>query len=314
LHRLIVVAIFVLAMAGRAAGQDQTLSGADVFRATSDTLLTRMDSLYIFNLLDSLMQLPPVSSTQLLVRSGYNSNINATGRPFAFGNYGLSTGIGLIHHSGFYGDLSGYWSREYSPSYFLTTATAGYLWTPGLNWTFAAEYNRFWYNLTDNSYIAYTNSINATAFWRKGKFNARTDYSLYFGKKTGHRISPTLALDFSWQNMIGLDRIRLMPMAGLLLGTEQITSYLPYSTIPLVIRERIRKGLPLFYSEVNTKAGVMNYSFSLPVTLRKGNWDLLVSYTYNIPKALPGETLGLSRGGFFSFILTRYFDLGRYQF
>ena len=262
--------------------------------------------------MDSMMTLTPaVNGSQFLLRSGYNSNITATGRPFALGNYGLSTGIGYLHRSGFFADVSGYWSREYTPSYFLTTATTGYLFTPHQNWTLAAEYNRYWYNLADNTYIAYTNSLNVTAFWHKGLFNARTDYSLYFGKKTGHRFSPTLGLDLTAERKLGLDRIRLMPMAGILFGTESISSYVPYSTNPVVVRERIRQGLPLFYELSSVKAGIMNYSFSLPLTLRKGAWDLLFNYTYNIPKALPGEQLGLTKGGFFSFTLTRYIDIGK---
>ena len=305
----ITLVIIVLALAGRAAGQDKTLPGLDVLPGSKDTVLTRSDSLFIFSLLDSLLTLPPVSATQLILRAGYNSNITATGRPFALGNYGLSSGIGIIHQSGFFADISGYWSREYSPSYFLTTTTAGYLWSPNLNWTLAGEYNRFWYNLSDNSYIAYNNSLSMTAFWHKGRFNARADYSLYFGKKTGHRLNPAVAMDLKWDKKLGLDRIRIMPMFSVLLGTESITTYVPYSKDPMVIRERIRRGLPLFYNQTGTKAGIMNYNFSLPLTLRKGGWDLLFNYSYNIPKALPGETLGLSKGGFFSFSVTRYIDL-----
>lgn len=300
--------LIALAGAGGAAGQEQSLPGLAVY-SSSDTVLTRADSLYIFTLLDSLMDSPsPAGGSQLLVRTGYNSNITATGRPFALGNYGLSAGVGYLHRSGFYADLSGYWSGEYTPSYFLTTATAGYMAAPHRNWTLAAEYSRFWYNLSDQTYVAYTNSINATAFWHKSLVNIRTDYALYFGEKTGHRLSPTVALNLSSDNRWGLDKLRLMPMATVMFGTESVSTYVAYSTNPLIIRERIRRGLPLFYIVNATRAGIMNYSFSLPLTIRKGGWDLLLGYTYNIPKALPGEQLGLSAGGFFSFTLTRYFN------
>ncbi|MFM8347816.1 MAG: hypothetical protein ACKOAR_07195, partial [Bacteroidota bacterium] len=257
-YHLILIA---LAIAGGAAGQEQTLPGLAVY-SRPDTILTHADSLYIFTLLDSLMENPlPDGGSQWLVRTGYNSNITATGRPFALGNYGLSGGVGYLHKSGFYTDISGYWSGEYTPSYFLTTATAGYMIAPHRNWTLAAEYSRFWYNLSDETYIAYTNSLNATAFWHKGLVNLRTDYALYFGEKTGHRLSPTIALDLSSDNRWSLDKLRLMPMATIMFGTESVTSYVAYSTNPLVIRERIRRGLPLFYQVNETKAGIMNYSF-----------------------------------------------------
>lgn len=297
-----------LATAGGAAGQEQSLPGLAV-HSPSDTILTRADSLYIFSLLDSLMESPSTTGgSQFLVRTGYNSNITASGRPFALGNYGLSGGVGYLHHSGLYVDVSGYWSGEYSPSYFLTTATAGFMLAPHPDWTLAAEYSRFLYNLSDQTYVAYTNSLNATAFWHKGLVNLRTDYALYFGEKTGHRLSPTVALDLSSEKRWGLDKVRLMPMATIMLGTESVSSYIAYSTNPLIIRERIRRGLPLFYLVNATKAGLMNYSMSLPLTIRKGGWDLLLGYTYNIPKALPGEQLGLSAGGFFTCTLTRYFN------
>ncbi len=296
-------------MAGRVAGQDETLPGLAISTAANDTVLSRADSIYIFTLMDSLIRAVPEDGSQLLIRTGYNSNVIATGRPFALGNYGLSGGVGLLHRTGFFADVSGYWSKEYSPSYFLTTATAGYLHSPHRNWTIAAEYNRYWYNLADDTYIAYTNSLNITAFWQRGKINARADYTLYFGQKTGHRLSPTLGMDFSAERRLGLDKIRLMPMASILFGTESISSFIAYSTNPLIIRARIRQGLPLFYEQTSVKAGIMNYNLSLPLMLRMGGWDFLLNYTYNIPKALPGELLGLRAGGFFACAVTRYIDL-----
>ena len=46
--------------------------------------------------------------------------------------------------------------------------------------------------------------------------------------------------------------------------------------------------------------GIMNYSFSLPVSISFGKFSTLLSYSYSIPVKLPGETIELDPIGFFS--------------
>ena len=62
--------------------------------------LSGADSLHIFLILDSLIQAADFtqteSATQLGIRTGYNSNLTATGRPFAFGNYGTGQSKAVI--------------------------------------------------------------------------------------------------------------------------------------------------------------------------------------------------------------------------
>lgn len=50
--------------------------------------------------------------------------------------------------------------------------------------------------------------------------------------------------------------------------------------------------------------GFMNYAISLPVVFRSGRFSLLVNYTYNVPRALPGESFTYSPSGFFSTTLS----------
>lgn len=51
--------------------------------------------------------------------------------------------------------------------------------------------------------------------------------------------------------------------------------------------------------EVRVSYGIMNYSFSLPISLSFGKFSTLLSYTYSVPMKLPGETLELEPIGFF---------------
>jgi hypothetical protein len=83
-------------------------------------------------------------------------------------------------------------------------------------------------------------------------------------------------------------------------GTEQITEIKPYARTLAGIIWRQRNGLPLFYEETRTEFGVLNYSFVAPVSLTISDWFFMLSYTYNIPKALPGEAITLTNSGYLS--------------
>jgi hypothetical protein len=272
--------------------------------------LTSADSLHIFLLLDSLIQAADFtqseSATQLGIRTGYNSNITATGRPFAFGNYGLSGGLTYLHKSGFFGDVSTYYSAQYKPSVFLTTATAGYLFSAGKHLSFAGEYSHYFYNLADTAYVAYTNSTGLTGFYSRKLINLRLDYSIYFGSKTGHRLNPAIGLNFRKDNFLGKGRLLFYPMVSVLFGVETLSSYKAYTTNRLEIIYRIRHGLPLFYEQKKNVSGVMNYSLTMPLSINLKSWTFILSYTYNIPKALAGESLSLTNGGYFSTSITKY--------
>ncbi|MEQ8425859.1 MAG: hypothetical protein RIA63_14170, partial [Cyclobacteriaceae bacterium] len=92
-----------------------------------DSILSLEDSLSIFNLIDSLIQLETSSKSQIAVRVGYNSNAASSGRTLGISQFGLSPGVSYYHKSGAYLDASGYWSTEYDPSYYLTILSAGYI-------------------------------------------------------------------------------------------------------------------------------------------------------------------------------------------
>lgn len=280
-----------------------------------DSVLSQPDSLYIFRILDSLMTSMnnegdySRSEAMVSLRTGYNSNITATGRPFAFGEYGLTAGAGYLHPKGFYADASTYFSKQYSPSFFLSTLTAGYLSAPKNGFSIAAEYSRFFYNLADGAYVAYTSNASATGFFQYKKFNARLEYGLYLGQKTGHRVNPSFSMNLKKTDVGPLSSIQFFPTASVLFGVEQITETIFYTNDPREILARLRQGLPLSYDRTSPSYGIMNYSFSAPLNLNFKDWNLLLMYTYNIPKALPGEVLSLTKSGFFSFTLTRYISL-----
>lgn len=278
------------------------------------TILSFDDSLSIFNLIDSLVQFPELleAGSSLVARLGYNSNINSANQALGINQFGLSPGISYYHKSGLYLDATAYWSQEYSPSLYLTIASAGYL-KSIKKWTMNLEYSRYLYSFSDSTYNSpYTNTLGISNFFEAKPFLFRLDYSLYFGEKTAHRIMPAIMLNLEKRNWLGFKRVLLYPTFNILLGNEswQNSQYVPYSTNPIDIAYRIIHHLPIYYlqTENRNEFGVLNYSVSLPLSVSFNNWTLLSSYTYNFPQALSGEQLGLTNSGYLSFSLIRYFN------
>jgi hypothetical protein len=299
------------------AQQPDSLLTRDAIIAELDSLLSSDDSLSIFRLIDSIMQMPGSDGdvSQLAMRMGYNSNVIAAARTIGFNQFGLAPGVSYYHRSGAYADVTGYWSPEYSPDYYLTVASAGYMKTVGKHWSFLAEYSHYFYSdHGEDVYIPYTDNLGMTNFLEFGPINFRFDYYFYFGQKTAHRLMPGLSLNLEKRNWKGIKRIIFFPSFNVLFGSETVTTYekqvKAYTSRPLEILYRRNHNLPLFYTyynEINTKAfGVMNYSLSAPISVAIKGWTFLASYTYNFPKPLPGEDLGLMNSGYFSFSVTRY--------
>lgn len=272
-----------------------------------DSLLAQKDSTSILALLDSLINLPsPSIKSQMLVRLGYNSNVVSASRTLGFNQFGLAPGLSYYHKSGLYADVTAYWSPEYDPNYYLTVASLGYLNSPTAWWSFMAEYNRYMYSQTkEDTYIAYKNSLGVSNFFDVKPVTFRFDYQYFFGDKKAHRISPSVMLTLEKKNIGKISRISFFPTISVLFGSEQITEMVPYTRSLIGIVYRIRNGLPLYYEDQRTEFGALNYSFSAPISITIQKWTFMLSYTYNIPKALPGETIDMVNSGYLSASVTR---------
>ncbi|MBN8652787.1 MAG: hypothetical protein J0L67_15245 [Cytophagales bacterium] len=277
-----------------------------------DPYITELDSLIasgdtgFLSLIDSLINLPtPKLKSQLVMRMGYNSNVVAASRTLGFNQFGVAPGISFYHKSGLYADCTGYWSKEYDPQYYLMVLSGGYMAGPTKWWSLMAEYNRYLYaGIGEDEYIAYKNSAGLSNFFDMKWVTLRLDYQLFFGDKIAHRINPSVMLNIEKTKLGIFDRIAFYPTVSFLAGSEQylIEEFRPYSKTYLGIIYRIRNNLPLyyFYREERTEFGILNYSFSAPLSITIKNWTLLVNYTYNIPKALPSEPIRLESSGYIS--------------
>lgn len=246
-----------------------------------EALLSFEDSLSIFNLIDSLMQMEELETKSMMaVRLGYNSNANSAGRTLGISQFGLSPGVSYYHKSGVYADASGYWSNEYDPSYYLTILSAGYIGAISPKWSFLGEYSRYLYtDLGEGVIVSYSNSASLSNFIDVKPLTFRLDYTLLFGEKTGHRIMPGVMLNLEKRNWKNMDRILFYPSFNLLMGTEH-------------------KG---------SDFGIMNYSFTAPLSINIKDWNFLLSYSYNIPRLLSHEEdPALNNSGFIAASVSRY--------
>lgn len=260
------------------------------------------DSLAIFSLIDSLLNADVDLSSQVAVRLGYNSNVIAAGRTLGIENFGLAPGITYYHKSGLFADVSGFWSKDFDPSYYLTIASVGYSPIISKKFSVMATYDRYFYNTKDaDAYIPYKNATSINGNFDYRRLNTGLNYSFYFGDKSVQRIMPSVGATFEIKKKALIKRIAILPAFYLLLGDEIF-----YTTEVLIPRSRQEalfnfrtygKVFPTIVTEERT-FGLMNYSFTLPISISIGKTNLLFTYVYSIPKALPGETLTFEESSF----------------
>lgn len=268
-----------------------------------DTLLSYSDSLNIFNLIDSLLMLEELEQrSQLAVRVGYNSNVFSVGRTLGIEQFGLSPSVSYYHKSGAYADLTGYWSKDFEPAYYLTIVSAGYLHTFSKHFSVIGNYDRYVYNTDiDDQYISFKNTLSVTPYFDYKFLSLRADYSFYFGNQTAHRIMPSVNINIVKRKFLGIDKVSLTPGFYLLFGNEKST-------------EIVTDNSPQGYSLVEKNVfGVMNYAFTAPLYIRHKDFSFFVGYTYNIPKKLSNEIIVPPKSGYISAGITYYIEAGRHK-
>jgi hypothetical protein len=276
-----------------------------------DSLLTFSDSLSIFQLIDSLLTLDELSDySQLAFRLGYNSNVLWAGRTLGIDQFGLAPGISYYHKSGLFADASFFWSKDFEPNYYLTILSAGYMHTFSRHFSAMASYDRYFYNLEDE-YIPYNNALTLSNLLEFYPVNIRVDYTYYFGERSVHRIMPSVGVTLEKNNVFKIDKVSFMPSVFMLMGNETFSEIIfPTTRAEWVAAYiRVRQGLPWYRIETRNVFGVMNYAIMLPLNVRHKQMNFSFSYTYNIPKALPGETLTLSESSFLSASLSWFINL-----
>lgn len=275
----------------------------DSLRSTPDSLFTFSDSLAIFRLIDSLMTIEEGNASLFAFRLGYNSNILDAGRTLGIEQFGLSPGITYYHKSGIYADVTAYWSRDFDPSLYLTTLSAGYLQMIGEKFSVLAAFDHFFYNYGDDYFVPYSDAASISTMLDFEPVSLRLDYSFYVGDAYANRIMPGISGNLKKKNFIGFDRITFYPSVYVLFGDELITEVeiVRPSSLQEALMNIQKYGDRFGYRITERKVfGLMNYAFSAPLNLTIDNWLFNVTYTYSIPRPVGDEPLTLENTGYIS--------------
>lgn len=283
-----------------------------------DDILSFEDSLSIFSLIDSLLQNAEIEGSQFGVRLAYNSNVLSAGRTLGIENFGLSAGLSYYHKTGFFGDLSGYWSKDFDPRYYLTLATVGYMYSFPKVFSIVAGYDRYFYNTrSDDEYLPYKNTLSLTPLFEVKPFMLTINYSFYFGDTYVNRIMPGLSLVLEKKKLFKIDKVAFQPTFYMLLGDETLTE-LQFITAKDLIERRYNLrnyGTPYRLEIINKRVfGIMNYAITAPLSITHKNWSFMFSYAYNIPVALPGEPLTLSESSYLSGSISYFISTRKHKF
>ncbi len=289
----------------------QAQDADSLLQLPSDSILSYSDSLSIFYLIDSLLTLEASTpSSQLAVRLAYNSNVLYAGQTLGIDQFGLSSGISFYHKSGLYADLSAFWSNDFEPKYYLNVLSVGYMHTFSSKFSFNVGYDKYF--TINNDFLQYKNTLSLTPYLDLKPILLSLNYSFYFGEGNVHRLMPSFNLNLQKKNFLKIDKVTFTPSAYVLFGNEHWAEFeIVYPTTAL---ERIQNYLlyKTLYKIVVTEKnpfGLMNYAFSFPLNITHKSWNFLISYTYNFPKALPGDPLLLAESGFVAAGLTYYINL-----
>ncbi len=335
--------------------QDSELSYAEQLLA----LEQEMDSLSIFNLLDSILLQNETQKSMLNARFGITSSVTSAGRDYNINQTGYSTGLSYFHKSGAYLDLSGYWNSNVTPTYNPTILSGGYLGSFSSKWSYSLDYEHWFFNPKDSSENELTNSLGTSLSYDFKKGYISLDYSYLFGQRTSQRIIGNLTGTIKLGKWGKFKDVNLFPTASIMAGngnvttlritTEQVNTefrntvegFNKLSELTDAERQQLRRfilandriprqrknrflAVIALYEEIDPtpeelaelnqivangveqeefvdseEFGVLNYSFSLPLSLSSKRVSILLSYTYSVPVQLSSEIFEVEPLGYF---------------
>lgn len=218
MHRTVTILV-LLVLALPSLSQD-TLSYAQQLKAIED----EMDSLTIFNLIDSLFSLDISSANELNVRVSFTTNVTSAGRDYDISQSGVSTGLSYYHKSGFYGDLAGYWNSGVDPNYNPTVLSAGFLGNfKNPKWSYAIDGERWFYNPKDSSNNPLKYSLGSSLSYDFKLGFVSIDYSFLFGNATANRIITNLTGTINLGKWWIFKSVSIYPSISMMAGNSDIT-------------------------------------------------------------------------------------------
>ncbi len=291
------------------------------------------ESSSILDLLDSMIMLGEPKSS-LSARLSYTSNIAYAGRDFGVQQFGFAAGLAYYHKSGLFTGINGFWNKQVTPQYNPTTTSLGCIGTLGKKFSYIVNYDHYFYRKDEQDDLLesypLTNAVSVSAYLDFKPLSVGADYSFLFGEETANRIRFNFLKRLKWNDRWIFDRISLSPGASVLAGNQNLYTISQSFQVNeeevlralideygyLSLRRLWRNNRNLFKLLYADKAlelgqivqeeteknvfGIMNYSVSVPAYFSIKNFTLGISYSLNIPVALPGEDIEIEPNSYFN--------------
>ena len=313
-HRLLVLVTVIILFLGT------TIRAQNSILASTDSLMLNLyedelDTLAFFQLIDSLIELESIRTSQFSLHLGYISEVSNAGRTLDIRQYGFNPGISYFHKSGLYADVTGFWNSDLDPHYDLTLVSLGYIGflSPKFSYSFSYDHSFFTNNDIDLDLPDWVvdmllppvlnNSLSTGIVLDLGSIETGLDYSWLFNTESAHRAQWRLNGDLKKYGWLGMDKISLRPAFEVLFGNADVIS------VTFSREAFIQKRFPYLINS-DKEFGLMNYRFRLPLGVTKSPFQLIAEYNYNIPVSLPGEDFEYPNNSFFSIDLYYNFSIG----
>jgi hypothetical protein len=329
-----------------------TTSWQEIYAQTDDSLSieeelalleSEMDSLALFNLFDSILNAPALSS-EIGIRMGYASSRLSAGRDFNTQQQGYTPGITYYHRTGLYLDGAAYLDAN-DHRYNQGIIHLGYMWSPSSRWIINPYVERI---IPHSSNDDISNAATGLGISHQfGWLEVGMDYAaLWDNGKASHRLIPNVNKNISLGDWGLIKNISLYPGIAIMMGNSAIFNYrfsdtqvedfllrvinLTNNDIAQLITEGIidrEQGRRLLFSRnyldrlppedrrailqninpLEEQEGffILSYNLNLPLMFQAGKTSFMVGYSYAIPVSLPGENVTLDPSGFVSFSINQ---------
>jgi hypothetical protein len=204
------------------------LANAQEYDAKIEALYNELDSIFgaeqvpdLFKLADSILALDSAKISTLNIRSGYVSRVVSSGRTFGFNQFGFVPAATFYHHTGFYGGVTGYFSSEFEPKYYLTDISAGYTKMLGKKVSVSVAHDFLLYNDTLESHY-FNKSAQVTAYYQRKFADIGLDYTFLYGSENAHRITGSVNGKLRFNTHGFINRIAILPAFSVQYGTGNV--------------------------------------------------------------------------------------------
>ena len=253
--------------------------------AQDDKIDSILDSMFFGTDDEILLMLAEMNKNHHFVysRFGYDSKTVYAGREIGTDQYNVSGQLYYLNSLGFSLGVSGAWYSQMDPSYRSTIVSAGY--SRGLkkikNLRYRISYSRYFYNTYYSIYEpVFNSSASAGLTIKMGSVGTRFDYSLLMGNDFGSQVSSDIYCDLSLFKVGKKLEISVLPEISFYFGSETVEneriSYLASMDGSTMVTD---------YS-YEDRFGLMNTQLILPLEISIGDFDIEISYSYNINRSI----------------------------